>query len=49
MTVALKSQHEGEMSQLEGLLQDNQAQVEKITLLEVQLAEERSVAEARHT
>lgn len=35
------------MSRLEGLLRDNQAQGEKIALLKVQIAEERSDVEAK--
>lgn len=43
----LKSQYEGEMNRLEGLLRDNHAEGEKIALLEAQLTEERSAAEAK--
>lgn len=43
----LRSQYEKEMSRLEGLLQDNQVQGEKIALLELQIVEERSAAKAK--
>lgn len=47
VTITLKNQYEGEMSWLEGLLRDNWAQSEKITLLEAQLVKERSAVEVR--
>lgn len=47
VTTVLKAQYEGEMSWLERLLRDNQAQGEKIAFLEAHIIEERSVAEAK--
>lgn len=47
VTATLRSHYEKEMSRLEGLFRDNQAQGEKIVLLKVQIAEERSATEAK--